>query len=77
MFTTTYPNKVFDYMAAGRPTVLGIDGVIRKVMDAAQGGIFFPPGNGDALAAAIRTLHADRAAIFTAPASQVAGLDAS
>src|SRR5262249_19159679 len=33
MFTTTYPNKVFDYMAAGRPTMLGIDGVIRKVMD--------------------------------------------
>src|SRR5262249_55244077 len=40
MFTTTYPNKVFDYMAAGRPTVLGIDGVIRSVVEAAGGGIF-------------------------------------
>jgi glycosyltransferase involved in cell wall biosynthesis len=60
MFTTTYPNKVFDYMAAGRPTVLGIDGVIRQVVEAANGGIFSPPGNPQALAAAVRTLHADR-----------------
>ena len=44
MFTTTYPNKVFDYMAAGRPTVLAIDGVIRQVVEAAEGGIFVPPG---------------------------------
>jgi hypothetical protein len=25
MFATTYPNKVFDYMAAGQPTLLAID----------------------------------------------------
>jgi glycosyltransferase involved in cell wall biosynthesis len=60
MFTTTYPNKVFDYMAAGRPTVLGIDGVIRQVVEAAEGGIFSPPGDSQSLAAAIRMLHADR-----------------
>jgi glycosyltransferase involved in cell wall biosynthesis len=29
MFRTTYPNKVFDYMASARPTVLVIDGVVR------------------------------------------------
>ena len=40
MFTTTYPNKIFDYMAAGRPTVLAIDGVIREVVEVAGGGIF-------------------------------------
>jgi glycosyltransferase involved in cell wall biosynthesis len=56
MFSTTYPNKVFDYMAAGRPTVLGIDGVIRDVMEKAQGGIFVPPGNDRLLADAIRQL---------------------
>jgi len=59
MFATTYPNKVFDYMAAGRPTVLGIDGVIREVVEAANGGIFVPPGDGEALADAVRTLAAD------------------
>ncbi len=31
MFRTTYPNKVFDYMAAGRATVLVIDGVSTKI----------------------------------------------
>ncbi|MCA9875023.1 MAG: glycosyltransferase family 4 protein [Anaerolineales bacterium] len=56
MFRTTYPNKVFDYMAAGRATVLGIDGVIREVIEAAGGGVFVPPGNADELAKALRSL---------------------
>jgi len=63
MFRTTYPNKVFDYMAAGRPTILVIDGVIRKVVEAAEGGIFVPPGDEGALAEEIRNLshNPDRA----------------
>lgn len=56
MFRMTYPNKVFDYMAAGRPIVLAIDGVIREVVDAAQAGIFVPPGDAKSLAAAVRYL---------------------
>ena len=59
MFKTTYPNKVFDYMAAGRPTVLAIDGVIRDVIEAAQGGVFVPPGNSEELAEAVAMLHDD------------------
>lgn len=59
MFKTTYPNKVFDYMAAGRPTILGIDGVIREVVEAAAGGIFVPPGNVNALAEALLHLSED------------------
>jgi glycosyltransferase involved in cell wall biosynthesis len=60
MFRTTYPNKVFDYMAAGRPTILAIDGVIRHVVEASGGGIYVSPGNDVALAAAVRRLHHDR-----------------
>jgi glycosyltransferase involved in cell wall biosynthesis len=60
MFTTTYPNKVFDYMGAGRPTILAIDGVIRSVLEEANGGIFVPPGNATAVADAIRRLWCDR-----------------
>jgi glycosyltransferase involved in cell wall biosynthesis len=56
MFRTTYPNKVFDYMAAGRPTILAIDGVIRQVIEAAEGGIFVPPGDAGLLSAAIVNL---------------------
>jgi glycosyltransferase involved in cell wall biosynthesis len=56
MFRMTYPNKVFDYMAAGRPTVLGIDGAIREVIDAAGGGVFVPPGDERAFADALLQL---------------------
>jgi glycosyltransferase involved in cell wall biosynthesis len=58
-FKTTYPNKVFDYMCAGRPVVLAIDGVIREVVEAAHCGIFTPPGDPQALAQAIRALAGD------------------
>ena len=61
-YKTTYPNKVFDYMAAGRPVVLAIDGVIRAVVEAAQCGIFVPPGDPLALAQTVRKLAADPAA---------------
>ncbi len=59
MFHTVYPNKVFDYMAAGRPTVLAIDGAIRDVIEAAEAGTFVPPGDASALATAIRRYVAD------------------
>jgi len=58
LFRTTYPNKVFDYMAAGRPVLLAIDGVIREVVERAHAGIFVPPGEAGALAAAVRRLMA-------------------
>jgi glycosyltransferase involved in cell wall biosynthesis len=58
-YKTTYPNKVFDYMAAGRPVVLAIDGVIREVVEAAGCGIFVQPGDPPALAEAIRSLAGD------------------
>jgi len=56
MFKTTYPNKVFDYMAAGRPTILAIDGVIREVVEAANGGVFVWPGDDAAIAEAVFAL---------------------
>ncbi len=59
MFRTVYPNKVFDYMAAGRPTILGIGGVIRDVIEACDGGICFQPGDANALADAVVKLVDD------------------
>ena len=59
-YKTTYPNKVFDYMAAGRAVVLAIDGVIREVVEAADCGLFAKPGDSSALADAIRRLASDR-----------------
>jgi len=60
MYKTVYPNKVFDYMAAGRPVILAIDGVMRTVVEQAEAGIFVPPGDADALAAGIRYLAGHR-----------------
>lgn len=62
MYKTTYPNKVFDYMAAARPVVLAIDGVVREVIEAAGCGLFAQPGDAQAMAAAVRALAADPAA---------------
>lgn len=59
MFRTTYPNKVFDYMAAGRATVLAIDGVIRDVIEDSGGGVFVEPGNDELLAKTILELSKD------------------
>jgi glycosyltransferase involved in cell wall biosynthesis len=58
LYKTTYPNKVFDYMAAGRPVILAIDGVIRQVVEASGAGLFVPPGDPAALAQAVRKLSA-------------------
>ena len=61
MYKTVYPNKVFDYMAAGRPTVLAIDGVIREVVEVGEAGVFVPPGDPQAMADAIRQMADDPA----------------
>jgi glycosyltransferase involved in cell wall biosynthesis len=59
-YKTTYPNKVFDYMAAVRPVVLAIDGVIREVVESAGCGIFVPPGDAQLLAQTISSMADDR-----------------
>jgi glycosyltransferase involved in cell wall biosynthesis len=62
-FRMTYPNKVFDHMAAGRATILVIDGVIRDVIEASGGGVFVPPADDERLAQVIRELADDPARV--------------
>jgi glycosyltransferase involved in cell wall biosynthesis len=59
MFATTYPNKVFDYMASELPIVLAIDGVIRQVVEAAEAGVYVTPGDGAEIGEAVRRLADD------------------
>ncbi len=59
-YKTPYPNKVFDYMAAGRPVILAIDGAIREVVEAAECGVFAQPGDPSAMAETICKLSADK-----------------
>ena len=56
MFRTTYPNKVFDYMAAGRATVLVIDGITRELIESSYGGVFVQPNDDETLADTILDL---------------------
>lgn len=56
LYATVYPNKVFDYMAAGKPVLLAIEGVIQEVVEAAGGGLIIPPGDPKALAEGISYL---------------------
>jgi glycosyltransferase involved in cell wall biosynthesis len=56
LYSTVYPNKVFDYMAAGRPVILAIGGVIREVIEKAGAGIPVSPGSPQAIAQAVRRL---------------------
>ena len=60
LYKTTYPNKVFDYMAAGKPIILAIDGVIREVVESANCGLFCEPGNPHAIANAILEMYHNR-----------------
>lgn len=57
MYKTTYPNKVFDYMAAAKPVLLLIDGVIREVVEKAQCGVFVEPGDAEMLAFQVKKMH--------------------
>jgi glycosyltransferase involved in cell wall biosynthesis len=61
LYSSVYPNKVFDYMAAGRPVLLAIDGVMRKVIEEAEAGRFVAPGDALALAQAITEMASDPA----------------
>ncbi|NTU74507.1 MAG: glycosyltransferase family 4 protein [Anaerolineaceae bacterium] len=61
LYKTTYPNKVFDYMAAGRPVLLAIDGVIREVVENAHGGVFVAPGDAQAMANELEKMAANPA----------------
>ena len=55
-FKTVYPNKVFDYMSAKKPIILGIDGVARKLVEDANAGIFVEPENAEEFANAVLKL---------------------
>lgn len=57
MFKTVYPNKLFDYMACERPTILAIDGEARKVLEDSGGGIYVEPDNPEKMAEAVKELY--------------------
>ena len=59
VFKTVYPNKLFDYMSAARPIILGIDGVARQLLEEAGAGVYVEPQQPRAFAQAVRELKRD------------------
>lgn len=61
LFTTVLPSKMLEFMACGRPIVLGVDGQAREIMDQAQAGVWINPGDPEAFVQAVMTLYRDPA----------------
>jgi len=53
------PSKMFEAMAAARPIVLGVEGEAHDTLLRAGAGIAVPPGDAEALAAAVHRLARD------------------
>lgn len=50
------PNKLFDYMAAGKPVICAVPGDMARMVDDSACGVVVPPENGAALAEKVRML---------------------
>jgi glycosyltransferase involved in cell wall biosynthesis len=62
-FRTTYPNKVFDYMAAGRASIIVIDGITRELIESSHGGVYVHPADDAMLAQKILELSQNPAQV--------------
>ena len=50
VFETTIPSKIFDYMSANLPILLGVKGEAKEILDESKAGIGFEPDNSKDLA---------------------------
>ncbi|MBV8052530.1 MAG: glycosyltransferase family 4 protein [Acidobacteriaceae bacterium] len=58
LFKTVLPTKLLEFMACGKPVIVGVDGLARDMVEDANAGIFVKPQDSSALAGAI--LHLSR-----------------
>ena len=60
VFKTVIPTKMLEFMSCARPVILGVDGVARQIVEAANAGLFIEPESPEALAQAIQQLARNR-----------------
>ncbi|NLS77781.1 MAG: glycosyltransferase family 4 protein [Chloroflexi bacterium] len=58
LFQGALPSKMFDAWACGCPIILSIEGEARRVLEAAQGGLYAEPEDAASIAAAVQSLRA-------------------
>ncbi len=61
LFETFVPSKLFEVLAAGRPTIGALRGEARTILERSGGGVVVPPENGAEIAHAVATLRSDLA----------------
>jgi glycosyltransferase involved in cell wall biosynthesis len=59
LFETFVPSKLFEVLAAGRPTVGAVRGEASDILRRSGGALVVEPGRGDAIADAVRRLRSD------------------
>ena len=59
VFETVIPTKMLEFMACGRPIILGVNGQAREIVEAAKAGICIEPEDCGALASAVTRLYMD------------------
>lgn len=60
IFTASIPSKMFDFMACGKPIILGVKGEARAILDESGGGVYVEPDNPQALASTLTALLQSR-----------------
>jgi glycosyltransferase involved in cell wall biosynthesis len=53
VFGSVIPSKTYEYLAAGRPILMGVPGDAARLVEEAEAGVVFPSGDPDALAGAV------------------------
>ncbi len=56
LFKTVIPTKMLEFMACGRPVILGVDGQARRILEEAKAGVFIEPESSTGLVTAIVAL---------------------
>jgi len=59
IFEAFVPSKLYDFMACGKPVLLSVPGEAREILEEAEGGLYVPPENPEALKEAILKLYKD------------------
>jgi glycosyltransferase involved in cell wall biosynthesis len=54
IFKTIYANKTFDYLACGKPILMGIDGASKAFIETAKAGTFFYPESTESFETAVK-----------------------
>lgn len=57
VFETVIPTKMLEFMACGRPVIVGVGGEARGIVESSRSGISVPPENPDALCQAVLQLQ--------------------